>query len=139
MIIPRFMEKVFVDENTGCWRWTAAKNGYGAGRFYDGEKLVQAHRYSYEQLRGPIPDELQPDHLCRHRDCVNPWHIELVTCAENLARGFTIAKMRAAMEECIHGHGFTPENTYIKPNGARHCRACRRETDRRRTPRNRRK
>jgi hypothetical protein len=28
---------------------------------------------------------------------------------------------------CIHGHAFTPENTYVDPDGRRNCRACKRE------------
>jgi hypothetical protein len=30
-------------------------------------------------------------------------------------------------KECIHGHPFTPENTYVDPRGARRCRTCKRE------------
>src|ERR1039458_6963255 len=26
---------------------------------------------------------------------------------------------------CIRGHEFTPENTYIMPNGSKSCKACR--------------
>jgi len=29
---------------------------------------------------------------------------------------------------CIHGHEFTPENTYVAKNGDRHCKACKNET-----------
>lgn len=29
---------------------------------------------------------------------------------------------------CVHGHEFTPENTYIDPNGWRYCRICVRNT-----------
>lgn len=37
--------------------------------------------------------------------------------------------------ECIRGHPFTAENTYIQPgNGARQCRECMRMRDRRRRP-----
>lgn len=34
--------------------------------------------------------------------------------------------------ECIRGHAFTLENTIIKTNGTRQCRACRRAYDRKR-------
>src|SRR5574338_289610 len=33
---------------------------------------------------------------------------------------------------CREGHEFTPENTYITPNGRRECRTCRRASYRRR-------
>jgi hypothetical protein len=39
---------------------------------------------------------------------------------------------KAQQTHCIHGHEFTPENTIIKSNGARQCRKCRREFDRKR-------
>lgn len=29
---------------------------------------------------------------------------------------------------CVHGHPWTPENTRIRPDGARACRACARAT-----------
>jgi hypothetical protein len=41
----------------------------------------------YERYRGPIPKGLQLDHLCRQRDCINPDHLEPVTCAVNVQRG----------------------------------------------------
>lgn len=33
---------------------------------------------------------------------------------------------------CNAGHDYTPENTYVDPNGSRRCRTCMREWDRRR-------
>jgi hypothetical protein len=41
-------------------------------------------------------------------------------------------RANAAKAECIHGHAFTPENTMIRANGNRTCRACRNEIKRRR-------
>ena len=32
---------------------------------------------------------------------------------------------KATQTTCIHGHKYTAENTGIKPNGTRFCRACR--------------
>lgn len=48
--------------------------------------MVRAHRWAYETLVGPIDPDLECDHLCREKACVNPGHIELVTHAVNVAR-----------------------------------------------------
>lgn len=72
-----------------CWLWTGATDQRGYGRFSPGrtEKYL-AHRWSYEYHRAEIPDGLQIDHLCRVKSCVNPWHLEPVTAAENMRRMF---------------------------------------------------
>src|SRR4051812_32042472 len=65
-----------------CWLWTAAtRNGYGKiGRKVEGAfHTYDAHRVSYESLRGCIPTGMQLDHLCRVNGCVNPDHLEPVT------------------------------------------------------------
>ncbi len=104
---------------SGCWLWIAA-SARGYGRVDVNGKLSQAHRVVYEILRGPIPDGLQLDHLCRVRCCVNPDHLEPVTLAENVRRGIYLTTI------CKRGHKWTPENTYIVPQtGARQCRTCR--------------
>ena len=73
---------------TPCDVWQLAKNrnGYGMCRDATG-RMVLAHRFYYEREYGPIPADLQCDHLCGTRDCVRPSHIEPVTPAENVRRG----------------------------------------------------
>jgi hypothetical protein len=50
------------------------------------------YRRYYEQAKGPIPDGLVIDHLCRVSLCVNPDHLEAVTEAVNVQRG-NLAKL----------------------------------------------
>ena len=52
----------------------------------DGKQRA-AHRVMYEQMRGPVPDDRDLDHLCRNRACGNPDHLEPVSRSENLRRG----------------------------------------------------
>lgn len=74
------------DLSTGCWEWVAGTSwGYGQFSLQGGN--IQAHRYAYELLVGPIPEGLDIDHLCMCRRCVNPAHLEPVTRGENNVRG----------------------------------------------------
>jgi hypothetical protein len=112
-----------------CWLWTAScTDGYGqigAGSRTDGSfRVLKAHRIAYELHIGPIPEGLEPDHLCRVRHCVNPWHLEPVTHQVNMQRGFPGA--HGLKTHCPAGHEYAGENLYLRPNGGRICRACRR-------------
>lgn len=113
-VLTAFLDQV--DKSSECWLWTGLQHK-GYGRYSDG----LAHRVSYEIHRGPIPDGLELDHLCRTPLCVNPDHLEPVTRAENMRR------RAAAKTHCINGHEYTPENTYVMAGaGYRSCRACNR-------------
>lgn len=120
----RFWAKV--DRTNTCWNWTGALT-YGYGRFSLHTKVVQAHRFSYELLVGPIPEGLQLDHLCRNHSCVNPIHLEPVTGRVNVLRGNTIVAEQAARTHCPKGHAYDDANTRIDAKRCRHCRACQRE------------
>jgi hypothetical protein len=77
------------DDVTGCWEWQRAKCLIGYGRIRIDGKAMAAHRMTYEQAHGPIPDGMGLDHLCRNPSCVNPAHLEPVTHVENVRRGAT--------------------------------------------------
>ena len=127
----RFWAKVQREGDAQCWLFLGSRTR-GYGKFYNGGKYTYAHRYAYELLVGPIPDELQLDHLCRVRHCVNPAHLEAVTHQVNGLRGTSPLADNARKTECVRGHPFDDENTYRDPKGRRQCRACSREKDRRR-------
>lgn len=110
----RFWPKVRTGE--GCWSWNAAHNRKG----YAVLSGTRAARLAYELTRGPIPDGLQIDHLCRNTGCVNPAHLELVTNDENQRR------KALANTECPSGHPYP-----VREDGRKVCPPCRREVERR--------
>ncbi|HAM40031.1 MAG TPA: hypothetical protein DCP69_01495 [Candidatus Omnitrophica bacterium] len=126
----RFWAKVRVLEN-GCWEWTATRRT-GYGRFKVGSRrdrtarFLQAHRFAYETLVGPIPEGLESDHLCRNRPCIFPAHIEPVTPRENVLRGDGPSARAARQTHCLRGHPLNEINTCRLPSGKRECRPCRR-------------
>lgn len=108
-----------------CWLWVGNINSQtGYGRLgMDGKNHV-AHRVAYELAKGPIPEGLVIDHLCRVRHCVNPDHLEPVTIRENTLRGIGIPAVKARADRCHRGHLYDAENTIIQ-RGNRLCRTCR--------------
>jgi hypothetical protein len=119
----------FDKEESGCWVWKGARGykGYGALSFRG--KITPAHRYSYEYYKGPIPQGLVIDHLCRNTFCVNPDHLEPVSTKTNLLRGISFSAKNAVKTHCKYGHPFEGDNLRLS-NGGRICRTCRRESGR---------
>jgi hypothetical protein len=73
----------------GCIVFTGAQNGAGYGYLKDGGRRNSlAHRIVWEAERGEIPHGMVLDHTCRNRACVNVDHLEVVTQAENVRRGY---------------------------------------------------
>jgi len=132
----RFWRQVQGGDVRTCWLWTGRPANAGYGKFVDGRKWHQAHRYAFECLIAEIPDGLELDHLCRNRACVNPWHMEPVPHYVNTRRaqlGERISESRSHPVEthCANGHLRTEANTYIPPKGSPRCRICNREEARR--------
>lgn len=126
----RFWTKLNKNVSSGCWLWTAKVESNGYGRFWFDGHSVLAHRFAYELVHGPIPKGLTIDHRCRTRACVNPAHMELVTMKTNVLRGAGITAELAAKTHCPRGHPYDMFNTYINHKGARVCRECQRERNR---------
>ena len=117
-VSERFFEKV--DASGDCWEWTASFGRDGYGQFGVDGKVVKAHRWVWEHLVGPIPNGLEIDHLCRKPRCVNPDHLEPVTHAENMRRGFGNRRKT----HCPQGHPYSGPNLFIDSRRFRCCRLC---------------
>jgi len=123
-LIERFWKHIRVEPFTGCWIWIGglADGGYGVmGRGRAGEGNVRVHRFAYEYMIGPIPEGLEPDHLCRVRCCANPWHLEPVTRRENFLRGQHPTAIHVRANLCKYGHSL--HDAYVS-RGWRSCRTC---------------
>lgn len=124
--IDRFWKHVEPEPNSGCWIWVGCRNKRGYGQMQvgrRGEGLMLAHRFAYQYFRGPIPEGLEPDHLCRIPPCANYSHLELVSHRENFLRGNHYAAVGLRTNSCLYGH--SKEDAYVW-NGIRFCRECKR-------------
>jgi hypothetical protein len=129
----RFWNRVTKTDN--CWLWSGfLVSGYGQfelQRTPEGKRVrIYAHRFSYEQKNGSVPEGLVLDHLCRVRNCVRPSHLEAVTSRENTMRGITgFANPHSLQTHCKHGHELTQLNIVSRSDNRRDCRTCARRRD----------
>ena len=112
-----------------CLIWQGASHtqqGYGVVVLMG--KQTTAHRAMYQLHTGqPVALDMEVDHMCNNRACINPAHLQLVSHAENMRLGL---KRRT---HCRAGHEWTEESTYLavvqrKQGGTRmqrYCRECR--------------
>ncbi len=85
---------------TPCWLWqgpTSGKGykaheapkkvrGHGYGRMSLDGQTVAVHLVVWTHFNGFIPGKKQLDHLCPHRHCCNPAHLDLVSHLTNQKR-----------------------------------------------------
>lgn len=127
--IERLAKKFFI-ANNGCWEWIGAKTAEGYGTAVVSYKQTSAHRHLYQSVHGLLPKNIQLDHLCKNKGCVNPKHLEPVTAHENLMRSDSMSAINNRKIQCINGHEFSENNTYYrwrKNRRERDCKTCRKD------------
>lgn len=125
-----FLSKVDYAGGDGCWNWTAGKKlgGYGEFKPFLGRNNRAAHSIMWEIRNGAVPKGLYLDHTCRNTSCVNPQHLEPVTCGDNVLRGEGITAQNARKTHCKCGREF---DVFRKSRTGRGCSFCLREATRR--------
>jgi len=79
-------------------------------------------------LNGPIPYRMLVCHTCDNPRCCNPEHLFLGTDQTNADDKMIKNRHHCfKLTHCPHGHEYTAQNTYTKPNGHRTCRTCNRK------------
>ena len=103
----------------------------------EADELLTGNSRSMELLLTKLLPDMPLDHLCRHRHCVRPEHLEPVTSKVNTRRS-NVGLNSANKTHCPHGHEYDEENTLVY-GGKRVCRACknRRNRERRAKEKNR--
>jgi len=107
-----FLEKILVDKNNECWEWQDFRNKNGYGVTCVNSKVKSAHRTSYELFIGEIPKDLQINHKCHNRGCVNPDHLYAGTAKDN-SRDMFEANRQRIVRGANHGNALLSEEQVI--------------------------
>ena len=115
----RIRENITIDEEKGCWVWTAHIEKDGYGQVSDGYRTLHPHRCMYEIKYGPIAEGLVAGHLCDekypkdcklYRKCCNPDHIKPMTNKENIQRSVELGRYVVTSGAFKEGHGAGENN-----------------------------
>jgi hypothetical protein len=146
--IKKLYANVNVLDSNACWNWNGykVKDGYGKLTKYANGKAhtIFAHRLSWVSQNGEIPDGMVVDHTChtadidnckgacKHRSCINPAHLRVISFAENLrikrANPHTQSNEETGL--CHSKLHKWEEGSYtVFISGKRSCNACRKATN----------
>ena len=126
---PRSSEEILLSHRRiidGHWIYdgTLTQKGYALlqlGSRVDGTRRKSfAHREAYKIWIGKIPKGWHVHHKCNHKDCFNPRHLKAKSASKHQK------DHHAPGNKCKRGHELIGDNVYVRSNGTRMCRKCRR-------------
>lgn len=103
------------------------RNGYRKTAIGENPTVsVYVHHSVAEAFLGPRPNGMQIRHLDGDKLNNRVGNLRYGTPSENVRDVLRHGRhFQANQTHCIHGHEFTPENTYVSPStGGRVCLAC---------------
>lgn len=80
----RLMRSIKKNKETDCWEWQRGLFSNGYGQITINKKNTLAHRASYEEFVGSIPEGILVLHKCDNPICINPDHLFLGTNQDNM-------------------------------------------------------
>ncbi len=119
-------------EDDDCWLYQGKTDRKGYVRSRMQGRKTYGHRVIWEYFIAPWPTGLTYDHLCRRKNCLNPWHGDPVPSAVNSRRApNNLGVLNAAKTHCPQGHPYDGDNLRFATRGeGRVCRICRAESSR---------
>lgn len=94
------LKRYVVDHETGCWLWMGFRLESGYGHVQVNFRRLGAHRYFYEQMKGPIPAGAILCHTCDNPPCVNPAHLWPGSYKDNLDDMIKKGRQRTVRKLC---------------------------------------
>lgn len=87
--LAALLDAMTVRDKSGHRLWTGRVSGDGYAKWSRGGRTQYVHRLVWEAAHGAIDDpDATVDHACRTRRCVELAHLQLVSRADNIRRGF---------------------------------------------------
>jgi len=121
----RLLERKLLMAN-GCWYYSGFRTPAGYGQLHYDHSTWDVHRLSMKLFKPEEFDKnLNVNHKCNNPSCFNPEHLYSGTQKDNIRDCINSGnKSELNRTHCPQGHDYTPENTYVRPNGHRDCKIC---------------
>lgn len=132
----RLSGRVYVEDTEPfCHIYIPVKADIGRARVTIQGTTMAVYQALWLYLRGPLNEGDLLLHSCDRGDegCVNVNHLRIGTPSENNKDAVERGRHRnqnSAKTHCPQGHPYDNDNTRVRPNGQRACRACERERKR---------